>query len=713
MWNAIANAVRGGISSGASVTPPEPVTVYKLGIEGELEGGTLFHYYNEYWYDSHPTYAFYELDLASIDFVTLANFTIDDVEELFSGDTILGRSDWQLVQEPNPNSLGFVGYPTHEYSSSQGIMDSFMSATFLNKIANDCAFEVFSGTASQYSKIRVLYKEYSGIGCLEAPFPQTPNDLPSVNNASNWVKVSLPNTLLGVTLATENVLSEGALKTRYYAARCVNYLGTIEPPTISIPPSPLNVYDSNAIIPNAITPNVILSYGDVLDADRLSTTIDRYRETPQIQSTVNPVKGVSSELSVEGYSDSSINQIVSVDSYNKQIIVKLYVLQQNKPPNPWYDKDADEVITASAKMVCYKNSSAGTNALLTQLSLLSYLDNITAEAETFTTDTIVLNGVSYYTAIHTFKFDVSNVKIILTDTERTTLGITDDFGVVTDLEYIGSLDDNVSLKMRSMLFEILELRFATNKLSQTRDLSGIIKTGRRVIVPTIGGSIGVGQDASLYILSPEEPGVEAPGALYLSMKAGEVAPDINKKDFSFEFDSNMSQDVSAVVSPALNFASVFFDTVSGAMTKDSVFKCVLGDFFTIQFSGTFEVSVDTAEPTLSNSPNLSLDLIMVLNKNEIVNIATSTVSTVGTIDTYTFTVDYTHTFTGSSNFSILESASFNVRTMNKTGGDIATLTIKAGSRVFSTLIDYDPNAPTSNPAYFQTPPPPVERFNQY
>lgn len=712
MWNAIANAVRGGISSGAS-TPPEPVTVFKLGIEGELTGGTIFHYYNAYWYDSHPDYSFYRVDLESIGFETLATFTIDDVEGLFSSDTIIGRDDWVMVREPNPDSLGFIGYPTHEYNSSQGIMDSFMSESFISSLAGDVILDVVGGTANEYDKVRILYKEYSGIGCLEANFPKDPSGVAALYKPSSWTKITIPNALFGVTLATELVLPETALKKRYYAARCVSYLGTTEPPAISIPPAPINVYDSNAILPNSITPNVILSYGDVLEADRLSTTIDRYRERPQIQDTINPTKGVSSELSVEGYNDSSVNQIVSVDSYNKQIIVKLYMLQQSKPVNPWYDKDADEVITATAKIICYKNSTAGTASLLTQLVLIGYLDEVTAEAETYTTNDIVLNGISYYTAIHTFKFDVSNVKITLTNEERSALGLTGDFGVVTDLEYLGSLDDNVSIKMRSMLFEIVELRFATNKLTQTRDLSGIIKTGKRVIVPTIGGGIGVGADASLYILSPEEPGVEAPGALYLSMREGEVAPDINKKDFSFEFDSNVSQDKFALVSPALNFASVTFDSVSGAMTKDSVFKCVLGAPFTIQFSGSLEVSVDTAEATLSNSPNLSLELVMMLNKSEVVNIATSTVSTVGTVDTYAFTVDYTHTFTGLSDFSILESASFSVRTINKTSGDIATLTVKANSRVFSTVIEYDPNAPTSNPAYFQSPLPPVQRFNQY
>lgn len=712
MWNAIANAVRGGISSGTSI-PVEPVTVLKLGVEGELEGGTVFHYYNAYWYDSHPDYSFYKLDLNSIPLLELASYTIDDVEALFSGDTVLGRSDWQLVKEPNPSSLGFVGYPTHEYSSSQGIMDSFMSAAFLESIVNDAFLDLFSGTSGEYNKIRILYEEYSGIGCLEVSFPQNIDALQELFNASSWTKVSLPTNLLGITLASELVLPEGALKNRYYAARCVSYLGTTEPPAISIPPSSLNVYDSNAIIPNAIAPNVILSYGDVLEPDRLSTTIDRYRERTQVQDTIDPVKGVSSELSVEGYADSSVNQIVSVDSYNKQIIVKLYMLQPSKPPNPWYDKDADEVISATAKIACYKNSTAGTTSINMRLALLGELDYITTNAETYTANTIVLNGVSYYMAIHTFKFDVSNVKIVLTESEKTALGITSDFGVVTDLEYLGSLDDNVSLKMRSMLFEILELRFATNKLTQTRDLSGIIKTGKRVVVPTIGGSIEVGQDASLYILSPEAPGVEAPGALYLSMRAGEVAPDINKKDFSFEFDSSVSVDTSAFVSPALNFTSVRFDTISGAMTQDSVFKCVLGGLSTIQFSGTVEVSVDMAQATLSNSPNLSLDLIMLLNRNEVVNIATSTVSTVGTVDTYTFTVDYTHTFTGSSAFSVLETASFNVQAIDKTSGDIATLTVKANSQIASTVVDYDPNAPTSNPAYFQTPPSPVQRFNQY
>ena len=710
MWNAIANAIRGGTSSGVL---PEPVTVLKLGAEGEVEGGTVFHYYNASWYDSHPDYCFYKLDLDSIPLNELAVYTIDDVEALFSGDTILGRNDWELVKEPNPNSLGFVGYPAHEYSSSQGIMDSFMSAHFIQSIVTDVFSDFSAGTNGDYNKIRVLYKEYSGLGCLEIAFPQNVSELQSLFYASSWTKVTIPNSLLGITLASELVLAEGAKKNKYYAARCVSYLGSIEPPAISIPPSPVNIYDSNDIIPNGILPNVILSYGDVLESDRLSTTIDRYRERTQVQSIYNPPAGVSSELSVEGFSDTSINQIVSVNSYNKQIIVKLYVLQPSKPANPWYDKDSDEVITATAKIACYKNSTAGTRAVLTRLSILGSLSYITVEADTYATDTIVLNGVSYYMAIHTFKFDVSDVKIVLSESEKTALGTTNEFGVVTDLEYIGFSDENVSVKMRSMLFEILELRFATNKMTQTRDLSGIIKTGKRVVVPTIGGSIEVGQDASLYILSPEVLGVDAPGALYLSMRPGEEAPDINKRNFSFEFDSRFSSDTNFVVFPVLNLVSVLFDDISGAMTKDSVFRCVLGDSSTIHFSGTFEVSVDMDEATLSASPNLSIELVMVLNKSEIVNIASSTVSTVGSVDTYTFTVDYTHSFTGSSTFSILELFIFNLKTVNKAPEDSATLTVKADSQIFSAVVDYDPNAPTSNPAYFQTPPSPVQRFNQY
>lgn len=706
MQIAIANTINGSLALGGGSTPVAPDYVYSLGESGELDGGIIYYYYDGFWYETHPSEALFRLDFALYSPATILNFDIQKIEDLFNGEEILGVTGWQVVTEPNPNSLGFIGFDTHEYSTSNGIMDSMLSTEILTGLLYDVAASIVDGTASEYKYIRILYKEYNSVSVLETDYPQSLLTAAKINTGSNWNRINLDDSFLGPTLYFDSQLPDSKIK--YYVARGISYEGPSMPEQVIIPPSHINVYDQpvqGTPFPNGILPNVVLAYGDILEAQRLSKTIDRYRETPQIQSTTTPEKGVASELSVADYNQQGLSQVVSVQSSNKQLIVKLYIIQQEKPPSPWYDKLEGEVLSAAVKLNCFKNSTSANTNFLIALSLLGDQPELTSEASSITLDNIVLNGITYYTALHTFLFDVSNVVIELTADEQSAIGATDNRGVVTDLQYVGSLDPNVNFKMRSMLFEVNRLNFFTNKRARTRDLSNVIKTGKRVVIPTIGGAIAVGADASAYILEPTTTEVGASGSLYLSMKEGEVSPERNYNGFEFAFDLLQSEDLPSVFSPALNFVWVKFDTLQGAIDKDSVFNFIGGSNQTVAFSGNVLVSVLSGAATL----NLKLSI----NNNALVDLGDPVVTTTGGYDTFSFTIDYTHTFTGNTAFNILETAHLSLQASNREAGELLPYSLLATSSFSGEPVAFDASAPVSDPNTLLTPIAPIQRFTRY
>lgn len=706
MQIAIANTINGSLALGGGSTPVAPDYVYSLGESGELDGGIIYYYYDGLWYETHPSESFFYLDFSLYSPATILGFDIQKIEDLFNSEEILGVTGWKVVTEPNPNSLGFIGFDTHEYDTSNGIMDSMLSPEILTSLLTDIAASIVNGTASEYKYIRILYKEYNTVSVLEIDYPQSIFTAPKINVGSNWNRINLNDSLLGATLYLDSQLSES--KIRYYVARSISYEGPSMPEQVIIPPSHINVYDQpvqGTAFPNGILPNVILAYGDVLEAQRLSKTIDRYRETPQIQSTPTPTKGLASELSVMDFYYQGFSQVVSVQSANKQLVLKLYIIQQDKPPSPWYDKLEGEVLSAAVKLNCFKNSSSSTTNLLSALGWAGEQPELTSESSSITLDNIVLNGITYYTALHTFLFDVSNVIIGLTAEEQSAIGAEENRGVVTDLQYVGTSDPNVSIKMRSMLFEVTKLNFFTNKRARTRNLSNVIKTGQRVVIPTIGGAIAVGADASAYILEPTTTELGASGSLYLSMREGEVAPERNYNGFEFAFDLLQPEDKPSSFSPALNFVNVKFDTLQGAIDKDSVFNFIGGSNQTVTFSGNVLVSVLSGTATL----NLKLSI----NFNILVDLGDPVVTTAGGYDTFSFTIDYTHTFTGNTAFNILETAKLALQASDREVGELLPYSLLATSSFSAEPVAFDASAPVSDPATLLTPIAPIKRFTRY
>jgi hypothetical protein len=722
MQISISNSIGGRISGSGGGGAVEPATVYKLGLEGEIDGGVLFHYYDSTWYESLSGSAFYDIDLNAIPDQELATYTIDDVEALFSSDTVAGFNTWEMVREPNPDSYGFNGFPDHEYSSSQGIMDSFMSPEFLSQLEVWALLQLASGSSDVYGKIRVLYKEYTGVACIETPMPQNLDEIANLKFGSNWERVAITTAFpLGITMFSDKIslnTPDSVGNKKYFAARCLIHTGVPDVAEVTpVPPSQLNIYDTGSSLnefPSDITPNVLLAYGDVLQPERLSTTIDRYRRDEQIQDDDFPVRGVASEFAVNNASASSINSnIVSTRTRNMEVVVKAYIVQQGTPPVPWYNTLPGETLYAEASFVCYKNAQ-NISENLNVLATLGYQDKITVESQSFTTDSFVLNGVNYYTALHTFAFDVSNVKIALSEAEKTALGTDETFGVVSDLAYLGSLDANVDLKMRSMLFEFRDLRFYTNLKSKTRNLANVLKTGKTVVVPTIGGAIEVGADASGYVLDTIAPSGEAEGAMFLSMRAGETAPQKALPGFSFEFDCSVSADWSSETNPITFYRPLLFDTRAGAITKDSVFRFVNAVDRTIRFTGTLQFTLDRSQASLANSPSASLEFYFIFNGSETIVGSAPSVTSVGDIDTYTFNIDYTHNFTGDAGYTVLDKCFFAVKASNTASGDIAQFIMLSGSTLSASLVTpLDANAPYSNPAYLSAPPAPIQRFTSF
>lgn len=712
MQISISNSV-GGYTIGSSGGAVEEQTVYKLGAEGNIDGGIIFHHYTPYWYESYPTQAFYDIDPISISIGDLVTYTIDDVEALFSGDTVANTTGWIMLEEPSSTQVGFQGFATHEYSSSQPIMDSFMSESFLNQIYLDLIPLVI---ASSHNKVRIVYKEYNSVSYLEYNIPSLLGDLSSVLKSSSWTRnYFVPTIPIGFILADEHAkLQSGQPLIKYYSPRCIKYLSEGEPPAVPVPPSQLNVYDTggNALeFPAGILPQNILAYGDILQPQRLSNTVDRYRESYKLQDVINPAKGSYSEIGTKEESQSLVNtNIVTTRTRNFQVNVKVYIVQQGIPPSPWYTTQSGETLYAKAKFNCYQNSQRPLS-IVDVSTVYPYQPEIVSSATTYT-DSWTINGINYYVALHSFDFDVSNVLIYLTEAQRTFLGTTDYFAPATSLAYIGSQDPNVAEKMRAMLFEFAYLKFDTNLKSTTRNLATTLKTGKSIVVPTIGGSIAVGAAAGGYILSSSTGGGASTGAQYLSMRPAYSSPSEVIADFSYEFNSSSTQNRVFNAPGVLGgVVKVEFDNKLGAISDGSVFKYVDAIDQTTHFTGTIDASLDLSAHPLS--PSAQVELQLVLNDNEIISLGTPVVNTVGTVDNYTWTVDYTHTFSGEAGWTILEKAYFRFKVNNLHPSEFAAITLKSGSNIDASKVTYNPAAPTSNPAYVGPPPAPIQRFNSY
>lgn len=242
------------------------------------------------------------------------------------------------------------------------------------------------------------------------------------------------------------------------------------------------------------------------------------------------------------------------------------------------------------------------------------------------TQQFTIAGTPTYFAIHTFKFDVSDVPVYTTDQEKTNFGISGT-AKVSDLSYdgVGSYADD---KHKAQMFKINQISFGSNKRTYTASIQGN-KTFTQVIVPTLNlPSTPVGYDSSLLIMDsiPASSGA----VMSTSTKSGYTPPLSGNNIFLWEFDSSRTSDLSISTK---NFVhDLEFDDRSGALNENSVFVYINSSDQQTQISGDLSLSIDKS--LYPYDFNIALDLKIQLDGVNYSTDATPTVTSVGDVDTY-------------------------------------------------------------------------------
>lgn len=707
--------VDSGLKASAFTEIVEPP--YILGGEGEISGSVIYNQNAEgsEWYETTSGTGLYYVDPTDAGFTAL--YSLADAKTAIEGLTSEGYSDWEVVSiiDPNePYDLLVTGYD----------MDNSMIGSFMFthvSLAGPIISILTGGELNDIedwdeTKLTIAFEDIDGTcQVCTVDLPETGTRMFHIMDLQNWTLLPLLTGLgaptLGFIAGAQDPETDAYVSKVFVATHRVNETEATGVPRLPAPAASINVYDDPAVIPHGLTPNVLVAYGDVLEASRLYNTVDRYRTHEQILDDA-PVSGAASTLRMLPPMDNTQSldeNLVSVVTANQQVEIKIYTLVQGVPEGVWNNPASGEVLYARAKFTCLRNSD-GTEALLQALSVSSTDDApLEVQSESPTSFTVTIGGVEYTGKVHAFKFDISGLKVYSTSEERAALGISGT-ATVNDLAFQGSSD---VYTFRSMICKLESLTFHSNLRNPTRNLVNAVKTARRIIVPTIktGGAIVVGTDVGAFVLDQQTTNNSgAKGSLVLSMEQGEAAPAETVDDFTFEFTVTQTTDLAHEFAPTNPSTIVAFDNKVGAFSQFNRFVYLNNVDQVTDFGGTVTIEIDRSLYSAGNA--ITPDLELYVSENEISGAISTSSSNVGDVYTYTFTIDYTHQLTGNSNYSLSEDVYLRMRVTNNTANDVVTMTVKANS-TFTGQISADSSGPTTPPGDLLTPPPPVLRYNQY
>jgi hypothetical protein len=432
-----------------------------------------------------------------------------------------------------------------------------------------------------------------------------------------------------------------------------------------VPQVPINVYSENQTIPNGFDPGVLMAYGDILEPNRLlDGSVERYVAGEDVKSPVDYPNSTTPTGDDGGYAmtsfldlDSSEPTISAITTTNKQISVYVIFGSQVKPPDPWYDSLSGEVIKARINIIGFRNEMTVSN-LLGALSVRNSDSIIESNAST-TKFTATIEGVTTYFAYHKFTFDVSDVPVYATDQEKTNFGISGT-AKVSDLSYdsVGSFAEE---KHESQIFRIEDIQFGSNKRIYGPVVKGP-KTFSKIVVPTLGGSFGVGDDTTSVMFDSVGG---TPQQVERSLKTGVDAPSHNNDQFNFEFDASTTQDVS--IETSLDEATVPFDSRFGAFNDNSEFVYIDTSDQQTDISGDVSISIDKS--LYPSDTNISLDLNIRVDSDDVALGVSPTVSTVGDVDTYNWNFSKIINLVGASDFSVKQTTKLVVSVANGSQAD--------------------------------------------
>ena len=612
-------------------------TVYNLGEPGESDGSIIYAMSSDTAYEVGPD-SFLHLSAGSYD----ANTTFSDLQtEVGAAQYVPTYTDWEIIPaEAEFNLNGYLNgalFPNNDVLSIA--VENYMIANFFGSYSLT-APNVFA-VISDISNASNNFSEDPYV-CIAFQLGTSPNDffllkkqidpavgyLSGLTNSSGWTIQVVTGQSIGSLIHAKNSETDEYLN---YLVLAIHRGNVLDAPQalMSVPQTPINVYSEDTLIPNGIDFNVLSAFGDILEPNRLvETAIDRYVYSESIKGKAdytNNIVPTGDDSALAIINDGNTQTIPSVSVLNKQIVVKVIFASTVKPPDPWYDKLNGEVIKAKINVIGLRNSAASEDFLLA-LTVTNLNNALESTAVNSVTQQFTIAGTPTYFAIHTFKFDVSDVPVYTTDQEKTNFGISGT-AKVSDLSYdgVGSYADD---KHEAQIFKINQISFGSNKRTYTASIQGN-KTFNQVIVPTFNlPSTPVGYDSSLLIMDS----IPAPSGTVMSTstKSGYTPPLSGNNIFLWEFDSSRTSDLSISTK---NFVhDLEFDYRSGALNENSVFVYINSSDQQTQISGDLSLSIDKS--LYPYDFNIALDLKIQLDGVNYSTDATPTVTSVGDVDTY-------------------------------------------------------------------------------
>lgn len=695
--------------------------IYNQGDEGVSNNSIIYNVDDTVFAAETSSDAFLYLDPSNSSYDSTTTFS--DIITEVEGATYGGQSDWEVAEANQVLDVSNISgwalsstsldnivqnyiYANYIYSSTVKTNNTASVVTLLNSHGNDHTINYFvvfkNGSTDNFfiavkqippgntvQRTNSLFDSGTGWTIQPSTLDFSLGDLISAQDASgNYVNV--------VTVATH----------RFNEAEQAY-------PRTPVPRVPINVYSENQTIPNGFDPGVLMAYGDILEPNRLLVgSVERYVAGEDVKEPADYPNSITPAGDDGGYAmtsfldlDTSEPSISAITTTNKQISVYVIFGSQVKPPDPWYDKLSGEVINARINIIGFRNQMTVSN-LIGALSVRNS-DSILESSAITTKFTTTIEGVTTYFAYHKFTFDVSDVPVYATDQEKTNFGISGT-AKVSDLSYdsVGSFAEE---KHESQIFRIEDIQFGSNKRMYGPVVKGP-KTFAKIVVPTLGGSFGVGDDTTLVMFDSVG---NTPQQVERSLKTGVVPPSYANNLFSFEFEASTTQDTS--IETSANEATVTFDNRFGAFNDNSEFVFIDTSDQQTDISGDVSISIDKS--LYPSDANISLDLNIRVDSDDVPLGVSPTVSTVGDVDTYNWNFSKIINLVGASDFSVKQTTKLVVSVDNgsQANGDYQ-LTVINGSTLSATEdnTQLGSPAPETDPADLtgQTIAP-IPRYNKY
>ena len=253
-------------------------------------------------------------------------------------------------------------------------------------------------------------------------------------------------------------------------------------------PASLEVYPQPEI--TELNVNFVANYNGIT-AQSLPNIINRYRTLTEVKNAVL-LTTVYDSVRATQKNSSENTKLLSFSTSNRQIIVKFVYLNNYKPVAPWFDRNANEILTLECKIKCYGSSYSTFSAIYSNLNIFIQVDETATDRE-ITGGQGTYQGQPIYYSERRFRIDISDLQFVEL-VPNNTGGLVAETYTVLDKAYTGAANT-----YKAMIFEISDITIKSNQRVGKTPLISYSQTGL-VTVPTFkGGAFEIGRDMSAFI----------------------------------------------------------------------------------------------------------------------------------------------------------------------------------------------------------------------